>query len=244
MAGATIGYGSDGAYRISAGLLTLFVHALFLALLYLGVSWKAQQPKGMMVELWSDLPQDNTLAQEAQPPAAPPAPAKAEQAKPKPQEMPVTKAEINLQDKKRKPKEGPKPQKPAVSRKSNADMQELFGQAEKAEQQSRASQVAGLAAIKIEMDKYKGLISSKIRHNIVMPPDVAENVRAEFVVTLLPGGSVLDATLLKPSGNAAYDEAVERAIRKSVPLPLPENETARMQFLNPNRLTLKFSPKD
>jgi colicin import membrane protein len=69
------------------------------------------------------------------------------------------------------------------------------------------------------------MIRSKIRHNIVMPPDVAPNAEVVFRVTLLPGGSVLDAVLLKSSGNPAYDEATERAIYKAQPLPLPSEDS-------------------
>ena len=38
----------------------------------------------------------------------------------------------------------------------------------------------------------------------------------------LPTGEVLSVRLKKPSGSAAYDAAVERAILKSSPLPKPD----------------------
>ena len=39
----------------------------------------------------------------------------------------------------------------------------------------------------------------------------------------MPSGEVINAKLLKGSGNAAYDDAVERAILKSSPLPKPRD---------------------
>lgn len=45
-----------------------------------------------------------------------------------------------------------------------------------------------------------------------MPPDLPGNPVAEFNVTLLPGGDILDVRLSKSSGHAAFDNAVERAI--------------------------------
>ncbi len=74
-----------------------------------------------------------------------------------------------------------------------------------------------------------------------MPPDVADDARAEFSVTVLPGGTVLDPKLLKSSGNAAYDDAVERAILKSQPLPLPPDATMFSQF---REMKFGFKPKE
>ena len=55
----------------------------------------------------------------------------------------------------------------------------------------------------------------------------------------LPTGEIIDATLRKSSGNRAYDDAVQRAILKSSPLPRPE----RADLFQRN-LTLKFRPQD
>ena len=68
-----------------------------------------------------------------------------------------------------------------------------------------------------------------------------DNAKAEFVVTLLPGGSVLSAKLTRSSGMEAYDSAVERAIYKSQPLPLPQDVALFNKF---RELHLIFSPKE
>ena len=103
----------------------------------------------------------------------------------------------------------------------------------------RAKQAEQAAAIGRVVDEYTGKIVSKIRRNIVMPPDVADDARAEFLVTLLPGGTVLGAKLTRSSGNAAYDNAVERAILKSQPLPLPTDVAMFSRF---RELELVFKP--
>jgi colicin import membrane protein len=82
-------------------------------------------------------------------------------------------------------------------------------------------------------------IRAKIRGNIVLPPDLAGNPEAVFDVELLPTGEVLTAKLRKSSGVKIYDDAVERAIYKSSPLPLPERGEAFER-----RLELRFRPKD
>jgi len=103
----------------------------------------------------------------------------------------------------------------------------------------RAKQAEQAAAIGRVVDEYTGKIVSKIRRNIVMPPDVADDARAEFLVTLLPGGTVLGARLTRSSGHAAYDNAVERAILKSQPLPLPTDVAMFSRF---RELELVFKP--
>lgn len=83
-----------------------------------------------------------------------------------------------------------------------------------------------------EVSRYTDQIRAKISRNIVMPPDVKDNAEAEFMVTVLPGGSVMNdgVKLLKSSGNAAYDSAAERAIYKAQPLPLPQDATLARMF--------------
>jgi colicin import membrane protein len=248
-------------YRISAGLLTLAVHACFLVLLYLGVNWQVRQPEGMEVELWGELPEASTPPAPIAPPAKAP-PAKPVQAKPKPVEQaaPPAKADIELADKKKKKKKEakktvkPEPPKKRTKAEQKRDQDDLLAAdkqtenltaKEKAANNDRAALVSkAQAAIKNEIDKYTGLIGAKIRSKIVMPPDVPENVQAIFEVTLLPDGEVLDKKLVKSSGNAQYDDEVERAILKAQPLPLPTDEAAREHFINPKHLKLKFSPKD
>lgn len=246
-------------YKFSAGFLTLVVHAIFFSVLYFGVNWSEQQPEGMEVTLWQSLPAaDSRQAASVQP--APPQ--KVEPVIQKEAEMPAppAKADINMSETRKKPAVKPsevvktEPRKPlskADQRRLQNEMQDIFKQQELNDQQDQAKRdaqaaqaAAAAAAITSEIGKYKGLISAKIRRNIVNPPDVADDAVAEFVVTLLPDGDVLDVKLRKSSGNAAYDSAVERAIWKAVPLPLPHDETARKQFVNPNHPLLKFSPKD
>ncbi len=88
-----------------------------------------------------------------------------------------------------------------------------------------------------DMDKYKLAISTKVRGNLLRPPGLTGNPEAEFEVDQLPSGEVMAIRLKRTSGVPALDDAIERAIRRSSPLPLPEN---RNQF--ERTLNLKFRP--
>jgi colicin import membrane protein len=101
----------------------------------------------------------------------------------------------------------------------------------------RAEQAAARGRV---LNEYKTKIQNKITRNIVMPPGVPDDALAVFRVTLLPGGSILSAVKQKSSGNAAYDNSVERAILKSDPLPLPPDPAMFKDF---RVLRLEFQPR-
>jgi colicin import membrane protein len=92
-------------------------------------------------------------------------------------------------------------------------------------------------------DEYSRRISEKIKRYIVEPPNLQGNPQVVFEVRLLPGGEVLEASLrLKSSsGNPAYDQAVERAILKASPLPLPQDPSTFNMF---RELNLRIRPKE
>ena len=102
--------------------------------------------------------------------------------------------------------------------------------------QARAQQATQRA--KAEADWIRS-IQAKVRGNVIVPPDMAGNPEAIFEVVQLPTGEIIDVQLRKSSGVRAYDDAVQRAILKSSPLPRPERTD-----LFARSLTLKFRPTD
>ena len=89
---------------------------------------------------------------------------------------------------------------------------------------SSGAQSAGGNASNLGQRENNGQIRRKIRGNIVLPSGIVGNPEAQFAVTQLPTGEILPPVVIKKSsGNKALDEAVERAILKSSPLPKPKN---------------------
>ncbi len=84
---------------------------------------------------------------------------------------------------------------------------------------------------------YLEKIRDKIRGNAVLPPSVQGNPEAVFEVIQLPSGELISVKLMKSTGNKQLDEAIERAIRKSDPLPQPQNA----KWFD-RSLTLKYKP--
>lgn len=71
--------------------------------------------------------------------------------------------------------------------------------------------------------QYKEKIIARIHRNIVKLPGASNKAAVKYDLILEPDGSVTSARLVKPSGSAAYDRMVERAIQQSQPLPLPSD---------------------
>jgi colicin import membrane protein len=239
---ATLSY---DPYQLPAGLLAVAVHAVFFALLYFGFSWQTQPARTISVELWQSLPEV-----EIAPPAVPRIAEAIQPVRPAQPEK-LIKPDITLPDKKDKKKVEPKPtqQIPVEKKPDQAEQRERIATEQAAQQAAQAARetaeqaarekAAQDAAMNAMVKEFGDKITNKIRSKIVMPPDVRDDALAIFSVTLLPGGTVLNADLKKSSGNAAYDSAVERAIWKAQPLPLPADVAMFNHF---RVLLLKFRP--
>ncbi len=72
---------------------------------------------------------------------------------------------------------------------------------------------------------FTDLIRQKVERNWIQPPGDISGLNCIVRVRLIPGGDVVDAQVIKPSGNAFFDRSVELATRKAAPLPLPSDPT-------------------
>lgn len=115
---------------------------------------------------------------------------------------------------------------------------ELARETTQLRQAAQASQLASEQA-RMEAD-YQDRIRSKIASMLILPENLVGNPKAIFVVTVLPSGEVAQVRLVGTSGQPAYDTAVERAILKAVPLPLPPDKSVAARF---RELRLPIQPR-
>lgn len=236
-----------------AFLLAFAVHAVLIAFMFIGVRMQNRPGDTVTVELWETPPPPPPPVVEA-PKPPPPAPPKVEPPKPPP-EPEVKKPEIVEKAPPPKPKPKPKPEAKAPPKedlekllmreqvameqeKLNEERKRADEARRKAESEKTARQLAATARDKA-LAEYVNRIRAKVRQNWILPQDLQGNPQAVFKVVQLPTGEVIDVRLIKSSGNAAYDEAVHRAILKSSPLPQP---ASREQFYR--ELELTFRPRD
>ena len=233
--------------------LSILAHAvLFIAIAFM-VRWKSEPVAAVSAELWSLPP----AAVQQPTPVPPPRPVKIE---PPPPEPEPRKAEIVLEQKKvPPPKVEPKkvtPPDPPKKQDTKAADLKRAAEERKAEQQlqaereaaakatlnrvlAQAGPAAGTAGTGIS-NAYRAQIVGCIRPHIIF--NVPDAIRpqqhvADFEVILLPTGEqASDPKLLKASGLAAYDQAVERAIRRCNPFPPPKEGTM------PRSVRLSFDP--
>jgi colicin import membrane protein len=103
----------------------------------------------------------------------------------------------------------------------------------------RRNQASGQSRLVLD---FQERIRAKIRNALILPKSLKGDAEVILQVSLLPNGEVVRVTLVRTSGQPLYDNAVERAIFKASPLPLPSDRQAAQQFRE--GLTLKFRPSD
>jgi len=221
--------------KFVSGAFAVAVHILFAVFLVVGLTWQRQyQSEPNIVDLWADLPE------KAAPPPEPviaPQPVKLPEPQPAPP-PPVAKPDIALQEKTAREQRAVEEKRKQEEKKQQQELeQQRLAEQEKARQNLAAQQ---LSARQAEINQYKAAIISRVKRFIVLPPNLQGNPEAQFDVRLLPGGEVLSARLTKPSGTATWDTAVERAILKAQPLPLPPPDSPI--FNEFRELNLVFRP--
>ena len=218
-------------------VLSALVHAVLFVVLVFGLRWQAKHPDAIVVELWNQLPAIETPAPaiEAKAEVKPPPQPKVEAKQPKP--------DIAVEREKKPPKKQPAKEDPPLKFDTTNLIREQLAQEQRALKQTREKQEALKPSAPSKAAStdasYVDKIRTKIKLNIVLPPEIKGNPEAIFDVVQLPTGEVLTARLRKSSGHEAYDQAVERAILKSSPLPRPERPD---QFQR--ELQLKFKPQE
>lgn len=255
MSTATLGMFEE---RIDPGKLTSFVlaalvHLLLLAILLFGVRWQNRPPESIAVELWepppapaqfepAPVPKPEPVVEKPEPVV--PKPEIVEKKAPPPKPLPKVEPKPVL---KAAPKPVPKaePLKPRVDDTKKRMREELAREqaslAIDREKQNMREQFAreSAAASNKSMADWVNKVRAKIRGNVVLPPDVKGNPEAVFDVVQLPTGEVISVRLRRSSGQAALNNAIERAILKSSPLPRPDRAESA-----PRAFELKYRPLD
>jgi colicin import membrane protein len=154
--------------------------------------------------------------------------------------------EKELKEKELKDKEAKKLQEQKDAKPSPADTKKI-----EALRQENMKRIAGMAGATGDenatgtaqraagpSDSYGGRIRARIKPNITFTEDVASNASADVEVRCAPDGTIVGKKLIKSSGNAAWDNAVLKAIDKTE--VLPRDTDGRVH----SPLVISFRPKD
>jgi colicin import membrane protein len=230
---------ADEPSAFAPAALSAGVHLGMLAVLVFGLHWQSRHPDAVQVELWSQLPEVETVPK-VEPRPEPKIEPKPEVKPPPKVEQKAAKPDIAVEREKKVPK---KKEEPPLKFDTTSRIQQQLAQEQKAmqarEKQDVVKQFSQPAAPGAPDAGYIDKIRTKIRSNVVVPSGINGNPEAVFDVVQIPSGDVISVKLFKPSGNQLYDDAVERAIRKASPLPKPDRPE---QFQR--ELRLKFKPQE
>jgi len=261
---------TDGERKI-ARWAAVAMHVAFVLLLVFGVAWqKRHSEPAAIVDLWSSMAPPKPEPPAPAPRPEPKVERRAEPIPPppKPEVKPIPKPDIALREKLEKERKAKEQQE--LEKKKQTDLKKKEDEAKKLKAEAkkkddtaekdrlakevelkRLSQEKSDLAAKMAKeqaasqralnDKYIALIQNHVKRQIVEPPNLQGNPQVEFDVVLIPGGEVLNVKLRRTSGVPAYDAAVERAILKASPLPLPPDPALFQQFRD---LHLKIRPKE
>ena len=105
-------------------------------------------------------------------------------------------------------------------------------QAQIAEEQAQAAATHALS-------QYIPYIQQKIQRNWIRPAGSPPGMSCLILVKLIPGGEVVDARVVRSSGDALFDRSVETAVLKASPLPLPDDPAMFKYF---REINFNFNP--
>ncbi len=105
-------------------------------------------------------------------------------------------------------------------------------QAQLAEEQAQARAESALS-------QYIPYIQQKIQRNWLRPAGSPAGLSCLILVKLIPGGEVVDAKVVRSSGDPLFDRSVETAVLKASPLPMPDDATMFKYF---REINFNFKP--
>lgn len=221
--------------------LAILAHALLLAALTWGISWKRDAPMVVAeAELWSAVPQQAAPKLVEPPPAPPPVPAPLKKTAPVIPDASIALEREKQRLKKEQQEAREKLEQQRLLKEKQAELDKrkaaLKAQDEakkqEAQRQANIQRATGLANATGAATatgtaqqssgpsaSYGGRIQARVRPNIVYPDDIATNPAAEVEVRAAPDGTIIAKTLLKSSGVKSWDDAVLKAIDKTEVLP-------------------------
>ncbi|MDO3382119.1 cell envelope integrity protein TolA [Gilvimarinus algae] len=117
--------------------------------------------------------------------------------------------------------------------------QQRLEEAMRKEEQQRQAELAAA-----QTQSYVNMISSRIEQNWSRPPSARRGMQVELLIQLVPTGQVVNVTVVKSSGNAAFDRSAEQAVRRVDRFTELQQMPPELFERNFRQLKLVFNPKD
>ncbi len=247
----------------SSFVLALLVHILLFAFLWFGVSWQTDEGGSAEAEVWDikvsdaapkvEVPSEAVVQEQTHEEVLKEQEPVVEEQKPvepKVEEKPDIALEEKKKQKEKEKKKEEQKQKEAIEAKKKqlklADQKKADAiMAEEAKRLATRGGTGGSGTSPYSTGNtradsgYAQKVSAKIKSNTIfnVPSGLSGNPSVEYDVELFPDGSIKGIRKRKSSGVPGFDEAVLRAIEKSV--PFPANNTGKV----PTKFMISHKPK-
>jgi len=155
--------------------------------------------------------------------------------------------------------EKPKPKKkPERVKQPKADPQALSRMRERAaeirrQQQARDNMTQAVQQEQSSADQqvsaevtqsYIAMIQRVIQNNWKRPLSARAGMQTMLMIQLIPSGDIVGVTILRSSGDSAFDRSAENAVKKAGRFPELRNLPSDVFERQFRRLTFRFSPED
>jgi len=159
-------------------------------------------------------------------------------AKPKSKPKPVAKVKPVAKPKtavKPKPKAEPRISEQELAAIARADLSHAMAQEEQVQATATADEMAA---------SFAALIQQTVVNYWNRPPSARNGMEALLAIQLIPTGEVVSVTVLKSSGNTAFDRSAINAVEKAGSFPELQNLPSREFEKTFRRFRLLFRPED
>ena len=192
----------------------------------------------------SDLqPKPQPKQEPAKPKPEPPKP-KPEPEPPKPKPEPAKPKVVTPKPKPEPPKPKPEPPKPTPNQQSSRDALARIARDELSTTVERQESAEATATAGEMSASFIALIRQTVVNYWSRPPSARNGMEVELAIQLIPTGEVVSVTVIRSSGNSAFDSSAVNAVQKAGAFPelqkLPSGEFEKTF----RRFRLLFKPED
>lgn len=142
-------------------------------------------------------------------------------------------------ERERREKERLEQEKLAREREQQRQQEQAFSEALAEEEELLQAQQAQATA-----QSYVAAMAERIEQNWSRPPSARSGMRCELQIQLVPSGDVINVTVIKGSGNIAFDRSAEQAVNKVGRFEVLKDMPIDMFERYFRQVTLVFNPRD
>lgn len=131
---------------------------------------------------------------------------------------------------------------PAAPEPEQPSLQEVLGTGFEDALAAEAGEAVDASDRPEAIGSYEADLMARIVAQWSRPPSARNGMSCDLRLALVPTGELVSVTLVRSSGNAAFDRSAELAVRRAAPFQVPEDPAVFDAYFR--SVTVTFSPND